>query len=174
MTSPRDKRIDEDIRRLRALRDNHPNLVQKVSVAGTPVSVVRLSLGVPTAANGDYPRAVQDSSEVQIELSRGYPHSDPPKVSILSPVWNPNVYPSGLVCPGEWIATQGLDLLALRVMRILAFDPLIINTASSANAHASTWYVQAKKLHPTAFPTIPLDRLLTTQPPPKMSWKNLV
>ena len=174
MSSPRDRRIDEDINRLRRLRDEHADLVQKISVSGNPVSLIRVTLGVPTAGDQRYPVAIQDSSRVQIELLSGYPLVEP-KVSSLCNIWNPNVFPSGLVCLGrKWIATEGLDLLVLRVLRLLAFDPSVINTASPANREASNWYVEAKRRHPNAFPTIQLDRLLTVQHKPSIQWKNIV
>jgi uncharacterized paraquat-inducible protein A len=50
--------------------------------------------------------------------------------------------------PGE-----GMDLFVRRVARLLAFDPLLMNAQSIANAAAQAWYALARQRHPAAFPT---------------------
>lgn len=170
----RDKRIDEDIRKLKNLRDETSDLVSSIKVAGSPVSTIRLTIGVPTAEDDTYPNRIRNSSTIHIELSARYP-LDRPKVSVIEPTWNPNIYRSGLLCLGEkWIATEGLDLLVIRVIRLLAFDDSILNIKSPANHEALIWYEKAKTRHRSSFPTFNLERLRKpSTPPSKLSWKNI-
>ncbi len=169
----RDKRIEEDISKLKKLKAAYPNLVGNISVKGKPICAVRLSLIIPTVSNKEYPGMIQKSSSIQIELSARYPLTEP-KVSVLSPIWNPNVYPSGLICLGyKWLPTEGLDLLVVRVMKLLTFDPLVLNTSSPANYEASRWYIDAKKKYPSAFPTINLHRLMKALDSPTIQWRDI-
>ncbi len=169
----RERRIEEDIYKLSKLKLQHPDLRESFSAQDNPVTGIKLNLRVPTASGKEYPKKVQKMSSVQIDLSARYPLAEP-KVSILSPVWNPNVYISGLVCLGrKWLPTEGLDLLVIRVMKLLAFDPLLLNTASPANSEAAKWYLDARSRYPAAFPTTTLDNLIQIQPRGQMQWRDL-
>ena len=71
-------------------------------------------------------------------------------------MFHPNVYPSGLVCLGaKWLPSEGMDLFVRRIVRLLAFDPLIVNVHSVANGAALRWYLAARARYPAAFPTDP-------------------
>jgi hypothetical protein len=48
-----------------------------------------------------------------------------------------------------------MDLFVKRIVRLLAFDPLLMNPASIANGAAQAWFQNAQRLHPGAFPTDP-------------------
>ncbi len=169
----RDKRIQEDLRRLGQLADEYPSVICVAESNGNPVSALVLRIDLPTPASRDYPSTVQPSSTIHIDLPARYPF-DAPKVTILTPIWNPNVYPSGLVCLGlKWLPTQGLDLLVLRVMQLLTLDPTIVNTDSPANAEASRWYIQTRTRYPDRFPTTSLRSHKKTEAAPRLVWRNL-
>jgi LSD1 subclass zinc finger protein len=72
----------------------------------------------------------------------------------------------------KWIPSFGLDLLARRIAQIVTFDPAILNEASPANVEALAWYRQARKEHPSAFPT---DTLSFDAPIPAnpLKWENV-
>jgi hypothetical protein len=53
--------------------------------------------------------------------------------------------------------TEGLDLLVVRVMRLLALDPAIVNLHSAANGLAAAWYRMALAQNPRAFPSVAIE-----------------
>jgi ubiquitin-protein ligase len=166
-------RREEDHKKIRNLVAEYAEVLDIVKVMGNPMSSIELHLTIPTAANRNYPKEVQNNTSVRIELTSRYPF-DPPKVTVLSPVFNPNIYSSGLVCLGpKWLPTNGLDLLVLRIMRLLTFDPFIVNVQSPANGEACTWYKEAKKKYPQNFPSVEIDRLKQQQEKPKIAWKDV-
>jgi uncharacterized Zn-finger protein len=74
---------------------------------------------------------------------------------MLSPLWHPNVFLNGNICLGSrWQATEGLDLFIARIVKLLIYDPLLVNLQSMANADAGRWYMRALKLNPSTFPTV--------------------
>lgn len=120
---------------------------------GTPPSEITVALNYKTAASARYPDDVRETTRIKIVLGARYPFQEP-AVEILDPVFNPNVYPSGRVCLGKkWIATEGLDLIVLRVIKILTFDPEILNDWAPANMEAAFWYKSMLASNPGAFPT---------------------
>lgn len=170
----RDKRVDEDLSKLRKLRDESPDLVESVKAAGNPVYAIRLVVKVPTPEDSAYPPRFRSKSTIHIELPSRYP-LDRPKVSVIEPTWNPNIYRSGMLCLGErWIPTEGLDLLVIRIVRLLAFDSSILNARSPANAEALDWYQNARRRHPSSFPTMDVEGLRKAQTPrSKISWRDM-
>jgi hypothetical protein len=51
------------------------------------------------------------------------------------------------------LPSEGMDLFVRRIVRLLAFDPLLVNTGSAANGAAAQWYAAQSREHPHAFPT---------------------
>src|ERR1039457_1743970 len=129
-----------DIANVEELQTEFRGVVAITHTAGNPVHLVELEIKLKTARSAKFPDEIQVSNAVQIQLSARYPF-EPPKVTVTTPIWNPNIFPSGLICLGQkWIPTHNLALLVKRVMRILALDPEIINLASPANSEAAKWY----------------------------------
>jgi hypothetical protein len=155
---PRQRRREQDLRKLKKLCDDYPGVVEILRATGNPISTIDLRLNLPTAPSAEYPKTVQLITDLTIELPARYPLPDAePKITITTPVWNPNIYSSGVVCHGKhWLATEGLDLMIYWVMRLLVFDPEILFPQSPANAEAARWYELAVNLHPQKFPTVDL------------------
>jgi ubiquitin-protein ligase len=165
------KRREEDLRKLRALVLAYPGVVEIIPPANPSLSVITVRLKLPTARDTSYPRNVQEQTDIRIEMSQEYPFREP-RVTVLTPVWNPNVYSNAVVCLGtKWLATQGLDLLVVRLMQLLAFDPLIVNTASPANRAAADWHLAKRRAMSGLFPTIDLRKLQKAEPGKGMKWK---
>jgi hypothetical protein len=146
-------RRDVDVARVRALAAASEGRVGIVllPVAGRPRFV--LDLGYATVAAADYPRVRQPASRIAIDLAPRHPFM-PPVTTVLTPVFHPHVFPSGVVCIGtQWLPSEGMDLFVRRVVRLLAYDPLLMNPMSIANAAANAWYRVARQRHPEAFPT---------------------
>jgi len=166
-------RKTEDLEKLRALQARQPGLLQLLRVAGQPPSEIELNLILPTARSANFPAERQGQPRVRIQLPQRYPFEEP-LVSISSPIWNPNVYTSGRVCLGSrWTVTENLELLARRVMKIVALDPLIVNVQSPANREAAAWYAALLRRQPGLFPTVQVEALLAASAPKNIGWRNL-
>ncbi len=147
------RRREEDIRRLRELAARSDGAIAIEQVTGNPPSNVTLRLGYLTAATRQYPRETSDVIRLTVSLPARYPLVAP-AVTITTPVFHPNVYTSGLVCLGDtWIASETLDAVIRRVIRLLTFDPLISGGQPPANAAASSWYRDLLRTRPDVFPT---------------------
>lgn len=169
---PNARRRQEDLAKLKELETEFRNVVLLKSTVGNPVTQLDLEIRIDTAGSSRFPAEKQRVNVVQIDLPARYPF-EPPKVTLKSPVWNPNIFPSGLICLGQkWVPTHNLKLLVQRVMQILALDPVIINTDSPANRDASEWYKKAKLQNSFQFPTVSLDRLRQSAQP-KIVWRTI-
>jgi len=166
------RRRQEDIAKLHDLQSEFRGVVSVTRTVGNPVTLVELEIRLETVRNARYPEDKQIANALQIELPARYPF-DPPKVTVTTPIWNPNIFTSGLICLGQkWIPTHNLALLVQRVMQILVLDPTIINLASPANGDAAKWYAGAIRRNPLLFPTVRLDSL-RVPPQRKMVWRTI-
>lgn len=146
-------RREQDMVRLRQLIRESDGRIRLIGATGDPVDRLKLVLKYRTAVNNLFPDQSGNSSDVDIVLPARYPFVAP-KVTINTPIFHPNVYSSGLVCLGEtWIASEGLDLLVRRLIRLVTFDPLVSGGMPPANQMASSWYHKKRKQSPDAFPT---------------------
>ena len=148
-------RREIDVERVRALAAASAGRIGVVTlpIPGRPRFV--LDLGYATAGSPAYPRERQAASRITIDLAPRHPFQ-PPLTTVLTPIFHPHVFSSGVVCIGaKWLPGEGMDLFVRRVVRLLAFDPLLMNPHSIANAAANTWYRSSLLRHPQAFPTDP-------------------
>ena len=151
MASP--VRLAADVDRLRALAAASRGRIGLVALPILGSSRFVLELAFVTVGSSVYPADRRPNSRLVIDLPARYPFM-PPAATITTPIFHPNVYPSGLVCLGtKWLPSEGMDLFARRIAQLVTFDPLIVNAQSAANPAALHWYVQALRKHPQAFPT---------------------
>jgi ubiquitin-protein ligase len=111
----------------------------------------RFALTLPAFDHGKARRLA--ATQLRLRLNSHYPFKAP--IASLTPaVFHPNVFTSGVICLGtQWQTSEGLDLFLTRVLRLLCFDPVLINTASPANAQAAHWYRDALRQNPRQFPS---------------------
>lgn len=148
-------RREADIQRLRALAAASAGRVGIVTVPAPGHPRFVLDLNVATAGTPRYPAERRSTTRVAIELAPRHPFQ-PPAATVLTPVFHPHVFASGLVCIGaRWLPGEGMDLFVQRIMRLLAFDPLLMNPQSVANGAAQAWYERAQRIDPAAFPSDP-------------------
>jgi LSD1 subclass zinc finger protein len=148
-----EERRQEDIKKLRELESATRGRVRVLKVVGNPANQIELLLVCKTAPGARFPEEVSDQTRVRIELPARYPFQEPSAV-ITTKIFHPNVYASGKICFGtKWLPTEGLDLLAKRIVKIITFDSSILNERSPANAEALQWYRAAVRRHPASFPT---------------------
>ncbi len=131
---PSSVRLAADSDRLRALAAASRGRITLVALPtpGSPRFV--LDLGFVTAGSSAYPAERRTNTRLVIDLPARYPFM-PPAATIATPIFHPNVYPSGLVCLGtKWLPSEGMDLFVRRIAQLVTFDPLIVNAQSAANA----------------------------------------
>jgi ubiquitin-protein ligase len=165
-------RRDEDVAKLKALEHRTGGKIRVLKTNGNPISVIDIQIEVRTSSDASYPQKSIGTVNARINLAVRYPF-EAPVISLNTTVFNPNIYPSGKVCLGsKWLPTEFLDLLVLRLFKILAFDETIINVASPANGAAAVWYQRAKRDHPKEFPS---DSITSgaTQSPVSMKWADV-
>jgi ubiquitin-conjugating enzyme E2 T len=161
-----------DLTKLQELQVRYSHGLKIIDVFGDPPQKIKLGIRIPTAKNANYPKEKQEVTEVEIHFPEKYP-LEGPTVKFLTPIWNPNVYSSGKWCFGDWKPTENLELFVMRLMKVIALDPLIVNPLSAANSDAARWYVELKKMQPPIFPTISLQDLGVEIEKPKLSWKSI-
>lgn len=166
-------RRQTDLVKLRELQTKLPNFLEIIKVGGNPLKSINLRINIPTAKNSKYPLERQDKSEVEVALPENYPLPPGPHVFFSTPIFNPNVYPSMKWCFGDWTITENLQLFVLRLMKVIALDPSIINPGSAANIDAARWYVELKKRQPNLFPTVSIAELIIQAEKPKVSWRSI-
>ncbi len=163
-----------DLSRLRELEATMPMALKILSVIGNPPQTIKLQIKIPTAKDQRFPTIKQNQSEVRIILPESYPLPPGPTVTFSTPIYNPNVYESGMWCFGDWSPTENLALFVKRLMKVIALDPEIVNIASPANRAAATWYEQQRAVNPAQFPTIVLSNLIAEGPKkPKITWRAI-
>ena len=166
------ERRQQDLLRLEELTRQTAGRVKVISTDGKPLRELVVELDYATAFSTDYPSRTQRPTRVRIEVSSRYPFQEP-RATITTPIFHPNVFPSGQICLGKkWLPTESLALLVRRIIQIVTFDPTILNEASPANPKALQWYRSAKGRAPGAFPTESVVIHETPQPPKKMEWRD--
>ncbi len=169
--NPLTERRVQDLAKIKRLGERARGRIAVCDTLGTPPSEITVALNYKTAASARYPVDTRDTTRIKIVLSARYPFQEP-VVDILDPVFNPNVYPSGRVCLGKkWLATEGLDLVVLRVVKILTFDPEILNDWAPADMEAARWYKALLATTPAAFPSEKLA-LEEWAAPQKVLWSE--
>jgi hypothetical protein len=151
--NPLEERRRQDLAKITRLGERSRGRIAISEVIGAPLDEAVLTLSYKTAPSPRYPEEKRDSTRIRVVLSARYPFQEP-AIDVLDPVFNPNVYGSGRFCLGaKWMPTEGLDMLIMRVAKILTFDPEILNDRSPANMEATQWYKATQAAHPQAFPT---------------------
>lgn len=164
-------RREEDLKRIKTLTENYPGILELVGTNGTPINSILLKINLPTAGSKNYPKEVINTTDLRIDLATNYPLTEP-KITITSRIWNPNVYSSGLICHGpKWLPTETLDLLIVWTMKLLVYEPGIVNINSPANSEAAKWYDQLRKNNPATFPTANIEKYKKNKP--DIAWKDL-
>jgi len=161
--NPASVRLAADLERLRALAAASSG---RIALVGMPApGRFVLELGYATASSRAYPVVRETRTRLVIDLPARYPFQ-PPAATVTTPIFHPNVYPSGLVCLGaKWLPSEGMDLFARRVARLLTFDPQLVSVHSAANPAALSWYLEALVRHPGAFPSDRVDLALPDEQP---------
>lgn len=151
MTDP--IRLEADHQRLRALEAASDGMIRLLAGPTPALPQAEFELRYAIARSERYPLDVTRQTRLRVALPARYPFQAP-VATVLTPVWHPNVFPAGVICLGtRWLASEGLDLFVQRLVRLLTFDSLLVNTASPANRAAAEWYERTRRQRPDAFPS---------------------
>ena len=165
-------RLDADAKSLRALAAASRGKIRVVALAAPGSPRFELDLGFATAGSSGYPVDRRTQTRLVIDLPARYPFM-PPAARIATPIFHPNVYPSGLVCLGtKWLPSEGMDLFVRRIAQLITFDSLIVNVHSVANPSALGWYQQALRRFPQAFPTEAIDLARADEQGAGVRWRD--
>jgi tetratricopeptide (TPR) repeat protein len=145
MPSPRIRRLMLDEETLQGLLQGWP-LIQITGKAGIPPEIYRFTYnlrGLYVSGSGEI--LERDSHVLEVNLTLGYPRRAP-QCRMLTPVFHPN-FDDSMVCIGDfWAASEGLDLLIIRIGRMIAYQEY--NTKSPLNGLAAKWAAQNSQLLP--------------------------
>lgn len=167
------ERRQQDLANLQALCSSSGGRVSILQQSGNPPKEIVVELRCRTVDSRDYPRSHADRTRVRIRLPTRYPFEEP-LADVQSPVFHPNVFASGKICLGtRWLPTEGLDLFVQRIWKILTFDPTVVSESSPANADAASWYRDARRRFPAAFPTDSFPFIETGPKRGSIRWQNL-
>ena len=154
-------RRQADVARLRALAAASRGRLTLLDANPSGGAPIRIEVQCRTVTGAEYPSRAGERTRIRINLPARYPF-ERPAVTIESPIFHPNVFPSGVVCQGDrWIPSEGLDLLVRRMIRLVTYDPAHVNPASAANRSAANWYLAQRSRGSAAFPS---DRLVFDLP----------
>jgi uncharacterized C2H2 Zn-finger protein len=167
---PAGVRVASDLEHLRALAAASGG---RIGLVGTPApGRFVLELDYATAGSREYPTVRGTRTRLVIDLPARYPFQ-PPIATVTTPIFHPNVHPSGVVCLGaKWLPSEGMDLFVRRVARLLTFDPQLVNVHSAANPDALLWYLDALQRHPGAFPSERIEVMLPDEHPTSVRWRD--
>lgn len=171
MAGSRD-RLAMDLHKVRDLAQRSHGILTLGLLKTPPAATLLCRFRIPTAKDADYPSVHQELSEVIIRLPPRYPFARP-MVLFRTPIWNPNVFPNGLLCSGRWKVMEYLDLFVLRLMKLIALDPAVTNPGHLANRQAAAWYRAMLWVSPELFPTMRLDDLPPAATALPIGWRDL-
>lgn len=148
----RDERLRADHERLEALARTSGGAIEIVTIRNNPPDLYEVRFrckGIERLAAG---RPVYRSEhQARIELPAKYPGKPRdawPTARMLTPLFHPHVYSSGLVCVGASAVSEYLDDFVLRMGAMVQFDPSIIDEESPANREAMDWFRSHRSLVP--------------------------
>ena len=115
---------------------------------------LRLRALLTSPKNDRYPNEQAPHIAITINFPARYPF-EPPTAKVDTPIYHPNVFTNMTICLGtQWSISEGLDLFVARILRLLTYDPQLVNIHSAANGAAARWYKQLSHRQPNVFPTV--------------------
>lgn len=149
MPTPRDRRLQTDYEKVKALAEGSGGTLKIISVMGTPPSGYVIEYHCPSIVKLPGGKIdVRNDHRVEINLGSTYPF-DSPSARMLTPVFNIHVFPNSAICLGSrWNPGETLDTLILRIGALLQYDPKVLDFSSSANYEAKEWAMNNKSKLP--------------------------
>jgi len=167
-------RLRSDRERLDALAAKSAGVITIESTTGNPPAEYLLTLrcrGLErvTATGPRY----RDEHRVRIVLGRDYP-LDAPTVEFLTPISHPHVWAvHNKVCLGSWSVAEFLDLLVIRLFRVIQYHEDVLDPTSVANGEAQEWLDEGEIDIPLGN-VIPGEARPSSQAPPGITFKPTI
>lgn len=141
MSHPLARRLQADYDKIKKLVAESGGTLILIKTNGSPPNQYQIEYhcpGLEKDAAGNV--VVRQQHIVEIKLSSNYPFSQP-NARVLTPVFNPHVFPSNsAICLGMgWNPGETLDTLVLRIGALLQLDPKVLDPKSPANGEANQW-----------------------------------
>ena len=137
---------------IEALQERSGGQLEILSSFDQQAKHLRLRAALPSAKNDNYPNEQSSHIGITISFPPRYPFEQP-TAKVDTPIFHPNVFANMTICLGtQWSISEGLDLFVARILRLLTFDPQLVNIHSAANGAAARWYKQLSTRQSTAFP----------------------
>jgi ubiquitin-protein ligase len=151
MSNARDLRLLSDYESLKNLVNESNGKLAITSTSGSPPDTYTVEYRCRSIEAVAGSKPIYASVHImRIKLPARYPlPSAPPRLEMLTPVFNPHIYPNRQVCLGSWQTSEYLDELVARVGALLQFDRRIINMRDPANPDAMEWTKKNLILLPT-------------------------
>lgn len=140
MASPRDNRLRVDFEKVNRLVAESGGRLRTITATGSPPQRYVIEYHCPSLVKDAAGQvSVGNTHRVEINLGLDYPLQRP-NVRMVTPVFNPHVFPSQSFCLGAlWSPTETLDALILRIGAVLQLDPKVLDDRSPANGEALRW-----------------------------------
>jgi len=149
----RDIRLRNDFESLLILVDQSLGALEIETSEGRPPDqyvVIYRCRSIESLSLKDGNPVYSDMHRMRIRLPARYPlPSAPPRLEMLTPLYNPHIYPNLQVCLGNWQTTEYLDELVARVGALIQLDRRILNLRDPANPEAMDWVKKNLLLVPT-------------------------
>lgn len=139
MPGPRENRLRTDWEKVNKLVAESGGTLKLVRHAGEPPNLYVIEYHCPgLEKKKDGEIVARQLHQVEISLGSDYPLSTP-MARMLTPIFNPHVWPQSAICLGSWSIAETLDTLILRIGALLQLDPKVLNPNSPANTEANQW-----------------------------------
>lgn len=143
------RRLRADAQEMATAFADPSSLIAVTAAQGNPPEVYRLVYTVHGLERDErgYPMR-RDRHEVEIRLTSEYPRQGP-QCRMLTPIFHPNIDPSGICVGDHWTAGERLADLAVRIGEMIAYQAY--NIKSPLDGEAAMW----ADLHQSELPTDP-------------------
>ncbi len=138
MPNPIQVRLQTDHEKVKKLVTESGGTLQLIRAVGIPPTSYIMEYHCPGIAKDSYGNIInRNQHQVEIKLSANYP-IEKPTAAFLTPIFNPHVFPSNVICLGG-VRSPGetLDLLILRIGALIQLDPRVLDDKSPANSEAN-------------------------------------
>jgi ubiquitin-protein ligase len=137
--NPQQRRLQSDFTKLQKLAAESGGTLLILHTSGNPPKSYAIEYHCPSLVKEKGELVVREIHQVEINLPGNYPFSQP-SARMLTPVFNPHVFPTHTIClGGVWSPAETLDVLVLRIGALLQLDPRVLNPHSPANQDANDW-----------------------------------
>ncbi len=132
MSTVRQNRLASDYAEVEEYARLHPR-VRIIQVEGSPPERYEIEYRISSLVNSGAEVKIGKNHLVEILISRNYPRT-PPKISMLTPVFHPNIDEKSIHLEEHWAAETSLKSVIIRIGEMLAFQRYHLDSANHLEA----------------------------------------